>query len=184
MGNISEHRKYVREQETKQDKQQTKFTIGIKQILIQKETTQTTKQLTNLNIKQNLICPFCLNVEILEHFIDKENKQYKKDLQITKHLAICPNCNQKIQWKTLFSILNMKTEQFAEWVFEYAFGGNFWSKISNFKHWNQRLYEMGMVYDFWKRYKELKGEKQLKFEQDQQSDEYFIGRYGTQIDME
>lgn len=179
-----EHKKYLRQQKAKEDIEQTKLAITINNIAIQKGIGKSHD--TNFNIymyKKPLICPFCLNVDILEHFIDKENKRYLKDGIFNKHLALCPNCGTHLTWKTLVNVLNMNPTQFADWVFVYATDGVFWKKIKNFKQWNNRLYEMGFSFIFWKRYKELKGEKQEKFEQDQQPDEYFKERYGNEVEL-
>jgi hypothetical protein len=181
---MSEHQKYLREQKAKEDTQQTKLAITINNIAIQKQIAK----FRNINFditmyNKPLICPFCLTVDILEHFIDKQNKQYVKDGIFNKHLALCPNCENHLTWKTLAQVLNMNPTQFADWVFIYSAHGEFWRKIKNFKQWNNRLYEMGFSFNFWKRYKELKGEKTKQYEQEQEPDEYFKERYKDTVEL-
>jgi hypothetical protein len=138
---------YKQRQELETDKQQTRLTpTGIKQNVQSYAIT-----IQTLNPDKLLMCPFCLTPDKSKAFYIKTTKK-----QIDKRLGQCPQCKNKIMWKTLYAYPKWTTEQFADWVYAYRLSG-FFRKI-NFQQWNQRLRQMDISYDFWKEYKRLKGE--------------------------
>lgn len=113
---------------------------------------------------KSLICPFCLRIQQL------------KDFTYAKGFYLC-SCGNQMTEKTLsymfdiFNVETVKTELFAQWVYNYRLNG-FFSKIcldieeitkdNRFQEWNNRLHNFGISYDFWENYKRLKGESAKK----------------------
>ncbi len=95
-----------------------------------------------------VFCPFCLYLDNLQKFFISN-----KD-GISQGKAKCPDCQNGMMMKTL--IKDMTTSQYADFVFGYVHSG-FWKKCP-FEKWSKRLRAAGMSREFWKRYKELKGE--------------------------
>lgn len=123
------------------DKNQTKLTnTGCTP-----NTFRFAEKVISIKYNENLICPFCLNIEIFGHFIKKR-----------KNIFECPHCKNQMLKKTLDKIRKMNMSEFAKWVDDYSLSG-FFSKI-NFESWNQKLYNLGLSYDFWEEYKRLKEE--------------------------
>jgi len=112
-------------------------------------------------IKNRMImCPFCLN------------SSYLTQMNIDHGLYQCNYCKNRMSDKTIlliFDIFNsektIKTNEFAVWVFGYRMNG-FFQKIK-FQEWTKKLYDLGISYDFWEKYKQLKGE----YQQEKQEDE-------------
>lgn len=100
-----------------------------------------------------VLCPFCLNSNELGNFYFR------------KGFRVCPNCSANLKLSTLSEITNL--DKFVKFVFNYRFNG-FWSKIcldvkpitseTRFKTWNNRLYLLGLSFDFWEKYKNLRGD--------------------------
>lgn len=100
-----------------------------------------------------VMCPFCLKSYQLGFF------------PIKKGLRVCPNCNAQLRATTLTEITNL--DKFVEFVFNYRFNG-FWSKIcleikpitkdTRFNEWYKRLRDLGLSFEFWEKYKLLKGD--------------------------
>jgi len=137
--------KYQREYDIRQDKQQCKLDplskTGIKfkpQDII--EVTVAHKSI--------YLCPFCLHRGKIEEYLISTKKGYHKGL------GKCPECNNKMQLKTLTS--NMTPEQFAEYAHGYRTSG-YWSKVP-FSKFNERLKEINWAIRFWGKYRQLKGE--------------------------
>ena len=95
------------------------------------------------------LCPFCLHSGYIHEYTHK-----LKSGGESKRLH-CPECDVEMRKE---SLTDHKTiEEYAEWVFNYSMSG-FWKKCP-FDKFNDRLYKLGMSYRFWKKYKELKGNK-------------------------
>lgn len=101
-----------------------------------------------LKFEKIWFCPFCLT----------ESNKFIQDRQFIK----CNNCNNLMTKKTLLFIKNCSNEEFAKWVYNYRQSGffqGFFQKIKpDFKTWLQKLYELGISYEFWETYKKLKGD--------------------------
>ena len=68
----------------------------------------------------------------------------------------CPNCSNFTRLKTLLFVKDCTNQEYAKWVFDYRLSG-FFKKI-NFELWTKKMHKLGMSYEFWEKYKELKGE--------------------------
>ena len=97
-------------------------------------------------------CPFCLHEGHLAAF------EFKTPKGKISAMAMCPECKYKMRKKTLTE--SMTPEEYAHFVFFYAQSG-FWRKV-NFKQFNERLRKLGISYEFWKKYKELKGKGRIQ----------------------
>lgn len=136
-----EARNYRRSQCAKYDKQQTVLTdTGIKQNPFIYAETPINEQLRG----KVVFCPFCLYQNKFEHYEI-----------IDKRLVKCPNCNTRINGKTLIFLTNASIEDFAKWVYNYRLSG-FFQKI-DFAKWRERLKILGMSKIFWGEYNKLKG---------------------------
>jgi hypothetical protein len=71
--------------------------------------------------------------------------------------------------KTLLFIQSCSNEEYAKWVFDYRLCG-FFHKIksgnNSFEKWNKKMKELGISYEFWEKYKQLKGEFKEENKQD------------------
>jgi hypothetical protein len=150
---ISEHRKYLRELEAKENKFQTIFNNGLVVVNPNKYTVDN-YDFDLEDAKKILICPFCLQSNILEKFVI--HNPIKSKNVIDHYLAKCSNCQNKMRWKTLFDMLKWNACQFADFVYNYHH--EFWNKVPDFNNWKLRLKNLNMSYDFWQRFNELKGE--------------------------
>ena len=103
-----------------------------------------------------VLCPFCLHEGPLGAFLISTKKGFHKGL------GKCPECQNMMQLRTLTA--KWTPSQFAEWVYDYRLSG-FWQKCK-FKTFNDRLYRLGWSYEFWDRYKQLKGENQTEAYED------------------
>lgn len=91
-----------------------------------------------------VMCPFCLRKDFLHTFEHKSG------------LYICSECGNKMMLNTL--VKKMDVRDFARWVYEYRKNGFFQKVYPDFKEWSKRLNDMGISYDFWEFYKELRGD--------------------------
>lgn len=122
-------------------------------LTINKNTHIIAEQQPNIKYDDIVLCPFCLTSNQLYYF------------NIRKGLRVCPKCGSNLKLSTLSKIKNL--DSFVDFVFGYRFSG-FWDKIcmditpktkdDRFNEWNKRLKELGLSYDFWEKYKLLKGD--------------------------
>jgi hypothetical protein len=139
--------KYQREEIARYDKEQTVFQDSSLKIL--SNPNHYAKIQLQFNPTRILVCPFCLTPNALRKYLIKPSNKF---------MACCPNCKQNVLFKTLFEMLKWTGIEFADFVSPYAKTG-FWSKVfPNFEEWNKKLHELNMSYDFWFRYKSLKGD--------------------------
>lgn len=141
---MSEHRKYVRQEKIRKDKQQMKLGETGK---INTSTSAHIEPKITVNFNEEVACPFCLYAAKLSAFliVGKDGYQQGK--------AHCPECKNNMMMKSLYNEWTAK--DYADWVFNYRLSG-FWSKCP-FAKWKERLYKMGWAGAFWTRYKDLKG---------------------------
>lgn len=132
----------------KYDKAQYQFALDGTLIINQNNIDDNTPLIALINENKFYICPFCL---------EKSNKYLIEN----KGLIKCPNCLVCMKLKTLLFIQDCTNEDYAKWVFEYRLSG-FFSKLksgeNSFEKWNQKMKELGIAYEFWNKYMELKGE--------------------------
>ena len=79
----------------------------------------------------------------------------------------CPECNNSMLERTLTA--EMTAEEYASFVFDYSLSG-FWQKVK-FGQFCERLRKLGISYEFWKKYKELKGKGYMEEEKEHFEDE-------------
>jgi hypothetical protein len=129
------------------DKKQMQFAIDGTLIINQKVINEATPLYVLINEKNYYICPFCL----------EKTNQYKIK---NKGLISCPNCLIDMKLKTLLFIQDCSNEEYAKWVFEYRLSG-FFTKLksgkNSFENWNKKMKDLGIAYEFWEKYKQLKG---------------------------
>ena len=141
-----EHKKYIREQKSKQDALQSRLN---NQGNLVKPTEKVKEE--KLNIDKIVYCPFCLYRAKLAKFLMTDVKG-----GISTYRAKCPECKVTMLMKTVNGMHYMtdaKIEQYAQWVCDYRYG--FWKKC-NKKIWDKRLKSYGWVGIFWKKYKAIK----------------------------
>ena len=125
------------------DKKQLQFALDGTLIINQKVIDDNTPLISMINENNFWICPFCL-----------ENSN--KFIIENKGLIKCSNCSNFMKLKTLLFIKDCSNSEYAQWVFNYRLSG-FFKKI-NFELWTKKMHELGMSYEFWEKYKELKGD--------------------------
>lgn len=139
------HKKYLREQRAKHDRDQAtlepKSKTGIKVKFYKLD-------MEGEDANQRYMCPFCLHQDKLRYFLIQTGKG------IHRGLAECPECKNKCKLSTLKA--DMTPEQYADFAYGYK-GFGFWQKVP-FETWKERLYKIGWAHRFWERYKQLKGE--------------------------
>jgi len=165
-----EHKKYLREQKAKDDKQQTTFgDLG----LLKPTQMQQAKAVVDINTDQTVACAYCLHQNKLYKFLISTKKGFHKSQ------AQCPDCHNKQLIRTLTA--EMTPEQYAEFMyFNMQYGG--WQKVP-FDKWKERLAQLGWAQPFWDRYKALKAEytEEDKYPQDSQEQyEEFMRKYGEE----
>lgn len=124
------------------DKKQMQFALDGTLIINQKLVNEQTPLIALINESNFWICPFCL--ETSNKFIIEN-----------KGLIKCSNCSNFMRMKTLLFIKDCSNQEYAKWVYEYRLSG-FFKKI-NFEKWTKKLKDLGIAYEFWEKYKELKG---------------------------
>jgi transcription elongation factor Elf1 len=107
---------------------------------------------TVLDIKQAVMCPFCLYENHLQVFLVSTKKG------ISQSKAKCPECKNGMLMRSLTADLTV--EEYAEWCFGYVADG-FWKKVP-FERWKSRLFHLGWSQRFWERYKQLKGDSGIE----------------------
>jgi hypothetical protein len=147
------HRKYLREEESKDDKHQARFSKDSSVALVPRTKI---KIFATLNVNMKVMCPFCLKQDKLQLFLISTKKG------ISQKMAKCPECRNGMRMESLTA--DMTPEQFAEWVFEYS-GSGYWQKVK-FHTFKDRLYKIGWARRFWDKYKELKGESGIESYED------------------
>jgi hypothetical protein len=141
----SEHRRYVRDQASKKDKQQLRF--GEKgEVKVDKP--QQTSVFITVNFNEKVWCPICLYEDKLSRFLVSGKHGYQQGT------AKCPECKNTMRMSNLWNKWGAK--EYAEFVFGYRLSG-FWQKCP-FYSWGKRLKAYGWSGEFWARYKALKGE--------------------------
>jgi len=106
---------------------------------------QTDVHWADVNAKH--FCPFCLYIGKLKEFLISTKKG------ISQKKAKCPECKNGMMMRTL--VASWTPEEYAEFAYPYSASG-FWQKVP-FDLWKKRLHKLRWSYQFWKRYKELKG---------------------------
>jgi len=142
-----EHRKYLREQKAKDDKQQTR--LGHADHL-EPSAMQETKIETGIDYTEQVMCPFCLHQDKLQAFLVSTKKG------ISQSKAHCPECDNGMMMRNLTA--EWTPEQYAEFCFGYAQTG-FWEKVP-FTKWKERLAQIGWAQRFWNKYNALKADYQ------------------------
>ena len=141
-----EYRKYVREQQVKEDEQQSKFNIqGNLDIFTEKAKE------AKIDIDRAVYCPFCLSHKKLSKFLITDVKG-----EVSTYKVKCRECNNTMLMRTLNSMSNMTDERikaYAKWICEYRQG--FWKKVKK-DIWDKRLKRYGWSGIFWVEYKKLK----------------------------
>lgn len=127
--------------------------ILLPDLSIKKNPLKYAKKIQDSDFNTIALCPFCLTSNELGKY------------RLEKGFHVCPKCSSRMILKTLLELNNL--EKFVEFVFNYRFSG-FWDKIcldieqitkdTRFNEWNSRLYSLGLSFDFWERYKALKGD--------------------------
>jgi len=143
---VAAHRKYIREQKAKDDKQQALLSPTTKNGI--RLRPQVTVDIVMVHTGEYL-CPFCLHKDKIEKFLISTKKGYHKGL------GKCPECGNQMKLKTLTE--KMTPEQYADFVYPYRVDG-FWQRCP-YETWKQRMRQLGWAYRFWQRYKELSGEE-------------------------
>ena len=142
---VASHRKYMREEKAKEDKQQAILsTEGIA------PNPQHYAMKTDVIIftEKKVTCPFCLGLEQFGKFLTSTKKGFSHSD------GKCPLCGQGMRLKTLLQMGKMTAREYAEWVQPYSHSG-FFQKI-DYTVWKNRLKLMGWTEEFWDRYNELK----------------------------
>jgi hypothetical protein len=147
-----DHRRYVRQEHAKKDKEQTVFFKDATGETNFKGNPRTWATFTERGIDpfKDVTCPFCLGLNKLRLFLISTKKGYDRGR------GKCPLCDQGIKLQTLINMSSWTPEQYAAFVFDYRRSG-FWQKIQ-FSTWKKRLGMMGWTRQFWDEYKKLKGE--------------------------
>lgn len=111
------------------------------------------KNTNKIFTEQIVLCPFCLHREKLRGFLNYVRKgEYAKR-------GKCRECKSVMLVESLVYISNMTPKLFAKWVYDYPYP-LFFAKVSESKTFDifcDRLKRMGISYEFWEQYKELKG---------------------------
>ena len=141
-----EHRKYEREQKSKQDALQSRLD---NQGNLVKPTEKAKEE--RINIDKIVYCPFCL-------FRGKLAKFLMTDIKggISTYRAKCPECKVTMLMKTVNAMHYMSDEKirsYARWVIDYRSG--FWNKVKK-DIWSKRLKDYQWSTVFWSEYKKLK----------------------------
>lgn len=145
---IQEHKRYVRGEEVKHDKNQLMFSSSgqLKAnpniVIISHETL--------LPLDKQMSFPFCLGLSEFRKFL-VSNKQ-----GISRNLGKCPLCRNGLYLQSLFKMSKFTGKGYADWVFSYK---GFFKKIK-WNEWRGRLKLIGWTQEFWDRYHELKGERE------------------------
>jgi len=142
---MSEHKRYVRDQQSKKDEKQARFDNS-GEVNVSKPAN--TAVFISVNFNEKVWCPFCLYEAKLSRFLVVGKHGYQ---QGTAH---CPECNNTMRMASLWNDWDAK--KYAEWAFDYRLSG-FWQKCP-FAKWKERLFKIGWAHEFWTRYKALKGE--------------------------
>lgn len=143
--------RFILQEELRLDKNQTLFSDDLN---IKKNDFRNAQLKEHLNPDNNVMCPFCLYVAKAIKFYQFLTKQ-----KLDKRFGKCPDCGTLATWKSLYTIIKMKPEEFAKWVYEYRLSG-FWKKCT-FEKFKTRLYHTGLSFEFWEEYKKLKGESTI-----------------------
>ena len=128
------------------DKKQMQFAIDGTLIINKKLIDEQTPLIALVNESNFYLCPFCL---------EKSNKYIIRN----KALIECPNCLISFKLKTLLFIQDCTNQEYAKWVFDYRLSGFFFklkSGNNSFEKWNLQMKKLGISFDFWEKYKELK----------------------------
>jgi hypothetical protein len=147
-------------QRTKADESQTVLSHSLKP---EQRVVPPKVQVITEWLNPTYLCPFCLHEGPMS---DYEFKTPKGKVSKRK---LCPDCNNSMLERTLTT--EMTVNEYALFVFNYALSG-FWEKV-NYSKFCERLRKLGISYEFWKKYKELKGagymeEEKEHFEQQQE----------------
>ncbi len=156
----AEHRKFIRQERVKQDRQQTVFFKTEHEVTFTNNPNKWAT-LTNqgLDPYRNVTCIFCLGISKLRLFLISTKKGYNRSL------GKCPVCGQKMRLETLVKMLKWTPEEYAKFVFDYRQSG-FWQKVA-FEDWKKRLDMMGWSQPFWTEYKRLRGDPENYAEYEQ-----------------
>lgn len=100
-----------------------------------------------IDFNKKVTCPFCLSWQTLNKFLISTKEGYHKGL------GHCQECNQNVQFKTLFNLGQWTPEQYAKFVVDYPPAG-FFKKIK-FDEWKNRLNLMKWGQRFWTEYRRL-----------------------------
>lgn len=149
MSKTAAHRKYVREEKAKIDKQQTLFFSTGKSTSIVENTHRFAKlEARGLDPFKNVTCPYCLSYMKLRTYLKSTKKGFnKKD-------GKCSLCGNSFELETLVKMGKWTPEEYAQYVYNSRRSG-FWQKIK-FYEWKERMELMGWLKQFWDAYKKLK----------------------------
>lgn len=150
-GSSFEQQRYLRQQTTRTDKNQARFTTEGTCLL-----PPSPLPLHTLNLNLTVTCPFCLHQAKLRQFLISTKKG------ISTARALCRNCNNTMNMNSLTN--EMTIEEYARWCFNYSLSG-FWQKVP-FTRWSTRLREFGWAREFWDNYKRFKGETEERYQVD------------------
>lgn len=145
-----EHKKYIMQEQLKEDRKQYRFTTKgiLEEPIVKTDMIDGEK----LNLGKVVYCPFCLFKGKLRQFLTSCKTG------ISKYKAKCPECEITMLMKTVNGMCYMndtKIRQYAEWCFMYRLSG-FWQKV-DIKVFNYRLKKYGWSITFWTKYRSLKG---------------------------
>lgn len=161
-----EHRKYMRVEKAKHDKNQMVLcSSGIKP---NPNIVEVVHEIL-LPLNKQVSCPFCLGLSEFRKFLVSTKQG------ISRSMGKCPLCSEGMYLKTLSMMSKTNAAGYAEWVFNYR---GFWKKI-NFNQWKGRLQMIGWTSEFWDAYKALKG-KQEEEGGDSESFTDYINRKGQE----
>lgn len=140
--------RWERDMKSSDDKQQVRFNVGG---WLEKPAPPKVESFMVCNPNEIVMCPFCLFKAQLNRFFVSTKKG------VSQGMASCPECHNGMRMKTLLA--EMDATQYAEFVFGYRISG-FWKKCP-FEAWKKRLKDIGWSYQFWTRYKALKGDAEV-----------------------
>lgn len=162
-----EHRKYIRGEKVKRDKEQMMFSFSGS--LKSNPNIVVVAHTTVLPLEKQVSCPFCLGLSDFRKFL-VSNKQ-----GISTSMGKCRLCGQGMFLRSLKLMSETNAVGYTRWVFAYK---GFWKKI-NFHVWKGRLQLIGWTQEFWDEYKRLKGEAQKEGQTDKGFIDY-INRKGQE----
>lgn len=119
-------------------------------------------------------CPFCLLRGQLNTFATFTQGTKKHPKKLSQTMMVCPECRQKMRWKTLIRCTTQTVEEFAFWFWENAFlyrgmertsGDSFFARVKRWR-WEDRQ----IFWDVYRQFKSLKDPRDIQRDRDDYAD--------------